>query len=195
MTPVAEARTIDCVEQRHQELVMSTMRLGKIGIGPQSPGLRSAFILCCISTLWSFSSSAYATPPAGFKSDVLAVGAFDEIHIVNAGDADVKIKTNGNVDVHMLLNTFGPGGYIGWHRHPGPSLVSVKSGVATYYSGDDPTCTPRRYEAGDGFIDPGDDVHNLRNEASTVLEVVVVSIVPEGAPRRIDEPAPGNCPF
>jgi hypothetical protein len=33
-------------------------------------------------------------------------------------------------------------------------------------------------------------VHLLANEGSADLEVVVVQIVPLGAPRRIDEPAP-----
>jgi hypothetical protein len=33
-------------------------------------------------------------------------------------------------------------------------------------------------------------VHLLANEGSVELEVFVVQIVPFGAPRRIDEPAP-----
>jgi hypothetical protein len=33
-------------------------------------------------------------------------------------------------------------------------------------------------------------VHLLANEGDVDLEVIVVQIVPQGAPRRIDEPAP-----
>ena len=46
------------------------------------------------------------------------------------------------------------------------------------------------------MIDPGDGhVHLLRNEGTTNLVTVTVHILPAGAPRRIDAPAPGNCAF
>jgi hypothetical protein len=52
------------------------------------------------------------------------------------------------------------------------------------------------YPAGTGVIDPGDGhVHLLRNEGSANLVTVTVQILPAGAPRRIDAPAPGNCGF
>lgn len=152
-------------------------------------------IACSVACIVGFSGVAQATPPSGFKSEVIGVGAFEKIHVVNAGDAKIKIKTKGDVDVHTLVNTFIPGGYIGWHMHPGPSLVTVRSGTATLYSADDPTCAPQVFPAGTGFIDSGDDVHNVRNEGNVDLVLVVISIVPEGAVRRIDAPSPGNCPF
>jgi hypothetical protein len=49
--------------------------------------------------------------------------------------------------------------------------------------------------AGSGFVDQGHDVHVVRNEGSVDLVTVVVSLVPAGFGRRIDEPSPGNCPF
>jgi len=88
-----------------------------------------------------------------------------------------------------------PGGTFGWHSHPGPSLVIVKSGTATFYLADDPTCSPQLVRAGSGFVDQGHDIHVVRNESSSEnLVTVVVSFVPEGFARRIDEPAPPNCP-
>ena len=78
--------------------------------------------------------------------------------------------------------------------HPGPSLVIVKSGTATFYMADDPTCSPQVVQAGTGFVDNGHDTHVVRNEGSVDLVTVVVSIVPAGFGRRIDEPAPANCP-
>jgi hypothetical protein len=47
--------------------------------------------------------------------------------------------------------------------------------------------------AGSGFVDQGHDVHVVRNEGSVDLVTVVVSLVPTGFARRIDEPSPGNC--
>jgi hypothetical protein len=73
--------------------------------------------------------------------------------------------------------------------------VLVKAGALTLYRGDDPTCTPQVVSAGSGFVDDGGDVHIVRNEGTVDAVVYVVSLVPKGAPRRIDQPSPGNCPF
>ena len=94
----------------------------------------------------------------------------------------------------MLQNTIAPGGTFGWHSHPGPSLVIVKSGTATFYMADDPACAPQVVPAGSGFVDNGQDTHVVRNEGSIDLVTEVVSLVPAGSARRIDEPAPANCP-
>ena len=72
----------------------------------------------------------------------------------------------------------------------------VKSGTATLYDGDDPTCTPQIYEAGSAFFDPGGGhLHLVRNENTVNLETVAFQIVPAGATRRIDAPSPGVCGF
>jgi quercetin dioxygenase-like cupin family protein len=95
--------------------------------------------------------------------------------------------------------TFDPNGHTGWHSHPGPVIVQVRSGTLTYYAGDDRTCTGHEYSAGDAFMDPGrGHVHIARNESATEpLTIVAVYFdVPAGASPRIDvSPAPGNCPF
>ena len=176
---------------------MSETRFGKKGSARSFLRVRTSarLVACSVACVLGFSGIAAGTPSAGFSSATIGVATFDEISVGNAGEAKVKIKTKGDVDVHTLVNTFIPGGYIGWHMHPGPSLVTVRAGTATLYSGDDPTCTPQVFPAGTGFIDSGDDVHNVRNEGNVDLVLVVISIVPEGAVRRIDAPSPGNCPF
>ena len=106
-----------------------------------------------------------------------------------------KMNIKGVSDVHVLSNTIAPGGSFGWHSHPGPSFVLVKSGTATFYMGADPKCRPHRVRAGSGFVDKGRAVHIVRNEGTDELVTVVVSFVPRGATRRIDERDPGNCSF
>ncbi|PYL50690.1 MAG: hypothetical protein DMF33_12150 [Verrucomicrobia bacterium] len=108
---------------------------------------------------------------------------------------NLKTKVKGDSDVYVIQNTFPPGAHSGWHTHPGPSLITVTSGALTVYEASDPTCTPRIYTAGQSFTDLGcGDVHLIRNEGGVNAVTVVVQIVPAGAARRIDEPAPGNCP-
>jgi quercetin dioxygenase-like cupin family protein len=147
---------------------------------------------------------AQATPPSGVTTTLIGVGRFTTIDAkaktdVNPGAPTefwtARIKTKRSSDLHVLQNTIAPGGNFGWHRHPGPSLVIVKSGTATFYLAADPTCTPHVVPAGSGFVDHGDDVHIVRNEGSVDLVTVVVSLVPAGFERRIDEPNPGNCAF
>jgi quercetin dioxygenase-like cupin family protein len=145
---------------------------------------------------------ARATPSEDVTTTILAKSLFDEIHVrAKARTADrwkAQLKTHGQSDVYVVDNKFAPGGTVGWHSHPGPSLILVVAGTVTNYEGDDPNCTPHAYSAGDGFIDPGGGhMHVLRNESSTApAETIAVQLLPQGAGRRIDVPtAPGNCPF
>jgi quercetin dioxygenase-like cupin family protein len=124
------------------------------------------------------------------------VARFDEIHTkARSGDWQAQIKTWGESDLHVVQVTIQPGGTLGWHRHLGPSFVTVKSGTATFYDGDDPTCMPHVVPAGSSLFEPAGDVHIVRNEGSEPLVNVVVQLLPPGAPRLIPVPSPGNCPF
>jgi quercetin dioxygenase-like cupin family protein len=140
---------------------------------------------------------ALATPPSGVTSTTIAQGILDPIKTKSKiGDWEVEIETRGQSNLVVVENRVAPGGHFGWHSHPGPSLVIVKSGTATFYRGDDPTCTPKVYEQGDAFADPtGGVVHIVRNEGDTELVVIVTRLLAPGVPARIDEPSPGNCPF
>ena len=93
--------------------------------------------------------------------------------------------------------TFAPGGFSGWHTHPGPAIVIVKSGQITFYEADDPSCTGTTYVAGQVVVDEGyGNVHFARNEGATSTELWITFLdVPPGASPRIDAPNPGNCPF
>ena len=73
-----------------------------------------------------------ATPPVGVTTNPIATGRFDPINTkVKTGAWKAAIRTKGQSDLHVLQNTIVPGGTFGWHSHPGPSLVIVKSGTAT----------------------------------------------------------------
>jgi len=135
---------------------------------------------------------AWATMGSGVTAVVLTgvPVLLDELNVKSEGeDYHVSLKTKGFTDAHFVLYTIVPGGHTGWHSHPGICLVTVKSGQATEYHGDDPL-TPHDYPAGTGFAEEAGQVHLVRNEGNANLELVVLHLVPFGAPRRIDEPAP-----
>ena len=142
-------------------------------------------------------ATALATMGSGVTSTTIAQGSLDPINTKSKiGDWEVEIETKEQSNLVVVENRVAPGGHFGWHSHPGPSLVIVKSGVAAFYRGDDPTCTPTVYEQGDAFADPtGGIVHIVRNEGSQELVVIVTRLLQPGAPARIDAPDPGNCPF
>ena len=145
-----------------------------------------------------YAANVLATPGKDFTAVQQWKGVFDEID-VRTNDFlphQVKIKTKGASDVYVTRNAIAAGGHSGWHTHPGPSLIIVTAGEIMAYDGDDPTCTPKRYRLGEGFVDPGEGhVHLLRNETDTPAETVAFQILPKDATRRIDALAPGNCPF
>ena len=151
----------------------------------------------------AYVGTVLATPSTGFTSTTIAkaqLGELDTKVKSKPDDWQVKLKTKGTSDLYVQSNVFAIGGSSGWHTHPGPSLITVTAGTVTVYAGDDPGCTPHVYSAndpaGNSFVDVGGgDVHMIRNEGSEEARTVVVQFIPTGAARRIDAPAPGNCPF
>jgi quercetin dioxygenase-like cupin family protein len=139
---------------------------------------------------------ALATPASMVTTTSIAAGTLGPVNVnIKTGDWKLDLRTKGDSGVSVTESVVAPGGSFGWHSHPGPSFTVVKSGTLSFYRGDDPTCTPQIYQAGDVLIDPGNSVHIGRNEGSVDLVIITTRIVPAGAATRINEPAPGNCPF
>ncbi len=143
-----------------------------------------------------------ATPPAGVVGTPLLRGSFtDEVgvrfKVTLDGDSGGTIQSRAKNASQVAFQhfTFDPGGHTGWHSHPGPVVVLVRSGALTYYQGSGP-CVGQVYPAGTAFVDSGNGLaHIARNESGVTTETSVVYFgVPEGEAPRIDEPAPGNCP-
>jgi quercetin dioxygenase-like cupin family protein len=154
-------------------------------------------------------SSAPSSAPAGRPEGGIqfTVGSsFPPVAPAVRGNAgSFRIHTNYeqfNVQLHaqddadlVLVNVIGAaGGHSGWHFHPGPAFVMVKTGALTVYSADDPLCQGTVYPAGKVFVE-GTTPHIVRNEGSVPAEFSVVFLVPAGTPQRLDALDPGTCPF
>jgi quercetin dioxygenase-like cupin family protein len=143
-----------------------------------------------------YAGTVLATPPTAVTPTTYGIGSFGPIATEGRiGAWSSKMTITRASDLHVLSNKIAPGGTFGWHSHPGPSFVIIKSGTATVYLGADPKCRPHRFRAGSGFVDKGRAVHIVRNEGRRDLVTVVVSFTPRGEERRIDEADPGTCPF
>ena len=151
--------------------------------------LAGAFVACAFGGFGV--GLVWATPSAGLSTTIISGPILlDESHVVTESpDHGVIFKTKDLSDVYVVYNKIAPGGHTGWHSHPGPSIISVKSGTATEYHGDDPF-TPIVHLAGSAFVDDGEGAHIIVNQGTVDLELVAFQILPFGAPRKIDEPAP-----
>jgi quercetin dioxygenase-like cupin family protein len=105
-------------------------------------------------------------------------------------------QRKGN-DVVTTQNTIDPGGFSGWHSHPGTAVLVIQSGQLTLYS--EPVgggeCSVHTYTAGQVFLEQPEDEQNAVNTGSvpTILGVTFFN-VPHGGSARIDRTNPGNCP-
>jgi quercetin dioxygenase-like cupin family protein len=92
----------------------------------------------------------------------------------------INFHTKGDLVVANQVFTIKPGGYVGWHSHPGPVLVIVKSGTFRSVQRD---CSFEDYTAGQVYVDEGDGhVHNALNPSNSVdLELSVTYLAPVGA--------------
>ena len=144
--------------------------------------------------------AALATPGFGLiRAPVQARGTLEpttgENLIVNS-KSGVHVKTQGSVDLVTQELVFAPGGHTGWHSHPGPVLVTVKEGSLRLIYADETSCQGTVYEAGDSFVDRGDErVHIARASPFDGMVLWATYFVPGDAgttPFRIDEPDPGT---
>ncbi len=113
----------------------------------------------------------------------------------------INIKTHPHTLNDVLIQSVvaQPGGFSGWHSHPGYGIVAVRSGVVAVYDADDPTCTPKYFGPGEPrgavFTEEPGHVHFVRNEGAVPYEAYATFVLPVGVPARTDAPNPGHCPF
>jgi hypothetical protein len=171
--------------------------------------MRRAWMLLLVAAVTAsvYGGVAWATGGSGITANVT---------LARGTSPHFKLKLHespGPTDVVVQHITVAPGGYTGWHTHPGPAIVVIQSGQITLYdgpsngadeegdhagsNGSHASCTGTTYTAGQVFVDPGyGHVHIGRNEGSTATELYTTYLqVPPGTSQRIDVPSPGNCPF
>jgi quercetin dioxygenase-like cupin family protein len=123
---------------------------------------------------------AGATDGAGVSSTIVSRGTIDR---------NVRVHTKQPTDFVFARVTLQPDGYTGWHTHPGPLLVVVRSGTLTRYDSD---CDARAYTKDQAFTEPAGrrHVHMGVNKTSAPVVLDITYVVPAGGPLRDEASAP-----
>lgn len=136
------------------------------------------------------------------KGVVLAQATFSDPNDQNfdvkriTDDWHVQIKSKPAFDMAVQDIMFPVGAASGWHTHPGPVFILVKSGTLTFYQSDDPTCSPQMRTAGQGFLDLGEHPHIAVNQSGAPAETIVTYFAPPGTPSnrlKMMATEPPNC--
>jgi quercetin dioxygenase-like cupin family protein len=110
----------------------------------------------------------------------------------HSSDNNVILHMKGGTDVLQADLIFQPGGTTGWHIHPGPVVVVIKSGALTEIESNGCMTV---HPAGSAFFEQPDDVHNVVNQTGGVTEVYATFLSPLGTQPLIPATDPGRvCP-
>ena len=140
---------------------------------------------------------AWATPPVGFIVNEILAAAFAEDGVsqhmqLNKNPDGTKtpwqlqLQVQGDTDYYSQHLVLGPGGYSGWHSHPGLLIAGVKSGQVDFY---DAKCRRRTIGPGQVYTE-NDDVHAIINTGGVDADLYISYLIKHGQPRRRDEGAP-----
>jgi quercetin dioxygenase-like cupin family protein len=133
---------------------------------------------------------AFGTPPAGVVSNVIIAQGATLAPVKERADVGgswtAQLEDKGQSEFFFQDLVVGPGGYTGWHSHPGILLITVKEGSLEFYDKD---CAKHTYTAGQSFTE-GAEPHAAMNRGTGNARLLVAYIVKTGEPRRIEAPQP-----
>jgi len=128
---------------------------------------------------------------------LLAMVAFSQVAPLQIIPLAVGTNPDNNAILHMKGATdvlqsdliFQQGGTTGWHIHPGPVVVVIKSGALTEIQSDGCMVV---HPAGSAFFEQPNEVHNVVNQFAGVTEVYATFLSPTGTQPLIPATNPGN---
>ena len=151
---------------------------------------RKAALVVMLACTVSAPTLAFGTPPAGVVSNVIiaqgaTLGPIKERADVGGGWT-VQLDDKGQSEFFFQDLVVGPGGYTGWHSHPGIVLITVKEGSFEFYHKD---CAKHTYAAGQSFTE-GAEPHAAMNRGTGNARMLVAYVLKKGEPRRIEASQP-----
>ena len=155
--------------------------------------MKKLIVLALGAAVLAFAAAiALGSSGVGFHTENLVTANLP--NDVKINNDRIKFQTKDPTDVRVQRIVIDPGGYSGWHHHPGIVIVSVLSGQVTFTNSD---CSSTTYgpglPAGSSFVESGDDP----GQASSVggATVYATFVAPHAVPPvfRIEDPVQ-SCP-
>ena len=149
---------------------------------------RSVASISC-AALIAGASGASASPGGSVTSTVYVTA--DLTDVVDFNHNRIKFQTKEPTTIRVQRLDFAPGGFTGFHHHPGVVIVSVQSGTVTLVDG--ATCATEDKPAGSVFVEGEDHVHQAISRGGATVYVTYIvprDYEPASEKYRVDEPAP-----
>ena len=125
---------------------------------------------------------------------VTSLGDWLDLHpAISAKFGMMAVAVLHSPEVVTQQATFAPGGYSGWHVHPGYLTGTVVSGQVVRYA---PDCSSQTFAAGQTFYETSAEPFTVKNEGTINAVVLVTFVVPGGTPKtalRIEATQPTTC--
>jgi uncharacterized RmlC-like cupin family protein len=162
--------------------------------------------------LWGAANADPAYGPGDAPAPIPPVAPIDAVLLAqgSAGEFEMEHEATGidfeateATDVAVVQVTLSPRSSTGWHRHAGPSMVVVASGMVRLiepghgddgdHDGDGDGCKEETFHAGTAFAHPA-ATHNVANDGTEPTVVYVTYFLPEGTtPALIPADRPHSC--
>ena len=137
-----------------------------------------------------------ATPPLGFVvNQIEAMGVIgdsisQQVQLPSDGTGDppwqAQLQAQGGTDFYVQQLELAPGGYSGWHTHPGILVGTVVSGSIDFY---DAACQKKTIPAGRVFLE-NNQTHAISNVGSVDAVLSIAYLVKHNEARRIEADPP-----
>ena len=150
--------------------------------------------IALLAVLFIAIAVAWATPPAGILFNIIlstGVASDDLDEKMHIDDWKLSLETKGASDFYMQDLAIAPGGYSGWHTHPGIFIGTVITGSIDYYDGN---CNVKTITAGQVWTEAS-ELHAIANHGTVDFRGQFVYLIKHGELRRIDAAAPACAPI
>ena len=145
-----------------------------------------------IVMIGTFVAVALGSSGVGFTPTNLVTGTLNDAVQVNHDR--VKFQTKDPTDVRVQKIVFAPGGYSGWHHHPGIVIAAVASGTVTFTESD---CSSTTYgpglPAGAVFVEKSDTPGQASSAGGATVYATFIAPHADPPVFRIEDD-PVTCP-
>jgi hypothetical protein len=145
-----------------------------------------------VAAVGTLAAVALGSPGSGVAITTFVTANFD--HSVHLNSDRVKFQTKDATDVRIQKLVFSPGGFSGWHHHPGVVIVTVESGALTLWESD---CSSKTYGPGlpNGavFAEGGDSPQQVTTAGGATVFAVFVAPSHDPPITRVEDAAI-SCP-